>query len=137
HRNLIFSIKQAGVPLGGVLAGLVLPTLVEGFGWRAALVFGVIVSIATVLAVQALREQVDGHRDRAQQVSLSAFLALDNMLRPVRALMAAPALRPLLVAGICFALGQGVWLTYLVTSLVTNFGMSLPAAGFVFAITQV
>src|SRR5262249_24863248 len=37
----------------------------------------------------------------------------------------------------CFALGQGVWLTYLVTSLVTNFGMSLPAAGFVFAITQV
>jgi len=30
-----------------------------------------------------------------------------------------------------------VWLTYLVTSLVTNFGMSLPAAGFVFAITQV
>jgi MFS family permease len=137
HRNLIFSIKQAGVPLGGVLAGLVLPTLVEGFGWRAALVFGVIVSIATVLAVQGLREQVDGHRDRAQQVGVSAFLALDNVMRPVRALLAVPALRPLLVAGICFALGQGVWLTYLVTSLVTNFGMSLPAAGFVFAITQV
>jgi MFS family permease len=137
HRNLIFSIKQAGVPLGGVLAGLVLPALVEGFGWRAALVFGVLVSIATVLAVQALREQVDVARDRAQLVGVTAFIALDNIMRPVRALRAAPALPPLLAAGICFSLGQGVWLTYLVTSLVTNFGMSLPAAGFVFAITQV
>jgi MFS family permease len=137
HRNLVFSIKQAGVPLGGVLAGLVLPALVEGFGWRAALVFGVLVSIATVLAVQTLRAQVDSERDRSQRIGVAAFLAFDNIMRPVRALRAAPALPPLLAAGICFSLGQGVWLTYLVTSLVTNFGMSLPAAGFVFAITQV
>jgi MFS family permease len=137
HRNLIFSVKQAGVPLGGVLAGLILPSLVEAFGWRAALVFGVVVSIATVAAVQALREQVDGHRDRAQHLSLGAFIGLDNLMRPLRALLAAPALPPLLVAGVCFSLGQGVWLTYLVTILVANFGLSLPAAGFVFAITQV
>jgi len=137
HRNLVFSIKQAGVPLGGVLAGLVLPALVEAFGWRAALAFGVAVSIATVIAVQALRDQVDAHRDRTQDVGLGAFLALANLMRPLRALRATPALSPLLVAGVCFALGQGVWLTYLVTILVGEFGMSLQAAGFVFAITQV
>lgn len=137
HRNLVFSIKQAGVPLGGVLAGLVLPALAEAYGWRAALVFGVVLSVATVAAVQALREQVDGRRDRAQHLGVGAFLALDNLMRPLRALLAAPALPPLLVAGVCFALGQGVWLTYLVTILVAEFGMSLQAAGFVFAITQV
>jgi MFS family permease len=137
HRNLIFSIKQAGVPLGGVLAGLGLPALVAAFGWRAALVFGVAVSIATVAAVQALRDQVDGKRDRAQHLGPGAFLALDNLMRPLRALLAAAALPRLLVAGVCFALGQGVWLTYLVTILVTTFGMSLQAAGVVFAMTQV
>ena len=29
HRNFVFSIKQAGVPLGGVVAGLAIPPLVE------------------------------------------------------------------------------------------------------------
>src|SRR3546814_16649551 len=36
-RNLIFSIKQAGVPLGGVIAGLAIPAMVISVGWRAAL----------------------------------------------------------------------------------------------------
>src|SRR5438045_9794075 len=34
HRNLVFSIKQAGVPLGGVLGGLAIPPLIEAIGWR-------------------------------------------------------------------------------------------------------
>ena len=29
HRNFVFSIKQAGVPLGGVVAGLTIPPLVN------------------------------------------------------------------------------------------------------------
>src|SRR5690606_23034631 len=36
-RNLIFSIKQAGVPLGGVMAGLAIPAVVALAGWRSAL----------------------------------------------------------------------------------------------------
>ena len=38
HRNLVFSIKQAGVPLGGVLGGLAIPPLIEAMGWRLAAV---------------------------------------------------------------------------------------------------
>src|SRR6186997_3089660 len=38
HRNFVFSIKQAGVPLGGVVAGLGVPALIEAVGWRMALV---------------------------------------------------------------------------------------------------
>src|SRR3546814_4325321 len=36
-RNLMFSIKQAGVPLGGVIAGLMVPAVVALAGWRIAL----------------------------------------------------------------------------------------------------
>src|SRR3970282_215610 len=32
-RNLVISLKQTGVPLGGVAAGLTAPTLALGFGW--------------------------------------------------------------------------------------------------------
>src|SRR5690606_23447373 len=37
HHNLAFSIRQAGVPLGGVAAGLVIPVLVDWLDWRTAL----------------------------------------------------------------------------------------------------
>src|SRR3546814_8692300 len=36
-RHLMFSIKQAGVPLGGVIAGLMVPAVVALAGWRIAL----------------------------------------------------------------------------------------------------
>jgi MFS family permease len=38
RRGLVMSVKQAGVPLGGILAGAILPTLASAVGWRAALV---------------------------------------------------------------------------------------------------
>src|SRR4029079_17926613 len=38
HRNFVFSIKQAGVPLGGVVAGLTIPPLVNSLGWRVGVV---------------------------------------------------------------------------------------------------
>jgi hypothetical protein len=37
HRNLIFSIKQTGVPLGWATIALVAPTLTLSFGWQVPL----------------------------------------------------------------------------------------------------
>ena len=34
----MFSIKQAGVPLGGMVGGLAIPPLIEAMGWRLAAV---------------------------------------------------------------------------------------------------
>src|SRR5262245_10927625 len=49
HRTLVFSIKQAGVPLGGVAAGLLLPPLAVAADWR----WTIVVSIALVLIATA------------------------------------------------------------------------------------
>lgn len=136
YRNLIFSVKQAGVPVGGAIAGLVLPFLVENFGWRAALVFGVLAALATIAAVERPRARIDADRDRTQRLDAATFLAWDNLVRPLRAIVANPVLPKLVFAGACFAIAQGTWIAFLVTACVAEFGMSLTAAGAVFAAMQ-
>src|SRR5205085_2098031 len=44
HRTLIFSIKQAGVPLGGMIAGLVLPPLVA-IDWRLSIMAAAVLTL--------------------------------------------------------------------------------------------
>ena len=50
HRNLMFSVKQAGVPLGGMIGGLALPPLIEAMGWRLAAVVVAFACIGVTLA---------------------------------------------------------------------------------------
>ena len=35
-RAFIYSVKQTGVPIGGALAGALIPLLIAAFDWRAA-----------------------------------------------------------------------------------------------------
>jgi MFS family permease len=136
HRNLIFSIKQAGVPVGGVLAGLALPPIAEAAGWRATLVFSFAVAVLTALAVQPLRARIDAERSHHQPMSFGAVFGAQNIARPLRSLWSAPGLPRLAFVGACFAVGQGCWFAFLVTYLVTELRLSLTAAGLVFAVMQ-
>ncbi|GAA1017490.1 MFS transporter [Acrocarpospora pleiomorpha] len=45
QRGLAMGIRQAGLPLGGVLAAAVLPALAAAFGWRATLLAGGLVAL--------------------------------------------------------------------------------------------
>src|SRR5215475_1265704 len=49
HRNLMFSVKQAGVPVGGMFGGLVIPPLIDAMGWRWAAVVVALGCIAVTL----------------------------------------------------------------------------------------
>ncbi|WP_460449368.1 MFS transporter [Alsobacter sp. SYSU BS001988] len=135
HRTLIFSLKQAGVPLGGVLAGLALPWLVGLMDWRAALLAVALLPLATVLLVQPLRERIDVDRDPGQPIGPSVLLSPANMLRPLRLVVSSPPLRGLTLAGCCFAIGQGSLFAFTVTWLV-GLGYGLAEAGLVFAVMQ-
>lgn len=135
HRNLIFSIKQAGVPIGGVLAGVALPPLADAYGWRATLLASALFVLATIGLVQPLRNRLDAER-QAGRMRLGMFLSQENLARPLRALGAAPGTVRLSFAGACLAYGQGCWFAFLVTFAVAELGFSLVAAGLVFAIMQ-
>ena len=136
HRSLIFSIKQAGVPLGGVIAGLALPAIVAVFDWRYCLVFAALVVAASVLAVQPMRSAIDAGRDTSQTVALSAFLSWSNIMAPLRTVFASPAVARIGMTGSTLAITQGAWFAFLVTFLVSEAGLSLTQAGFLFAVMQ-
>ncbi len=46
-------IRQAGLPLGGVLAAFALPSLATAFGWRSTLVAGALVALSGAVAFMA------------------------------------------------------------------------------------
>ncbi len=136
HRTLIFSVKQAGVPIGGVLAGLALPPLADAFGWRAALIFAAALTAATIVVVQPMREATDVLRDRSVSIAPASIVSLDNLMRPLHAVWRNAALRSVALVGACFAVAQGVWLTFLVSMGVSTLRLDFAAAGLTFAVMQ-
>jgi MFS family permease len=136
RRSLIFSLKQAGVPLGGVLAGLTLPALFSGvgLGWSMAVV--AFIPLATILLAQPVRRAVDAERDRAQTMAVGHLLSPANILAPFRLMRASPMLPRLTLSGAFFACGQGSLFAFLVTYLNQELGLDLVTSGVIFAMTQ-
>jgi MFS family permease len=136
HRSLIFSIKQAGVPMGGVLAGLTLPELSRTFGWGAALSFSLVVIVATIAFVQPMRSTTDIFRDESVAISPRSLMHISNLTEPLAVLFREADLFRLALVGSFFAIGQGAWLTFLVTMGVSHLGLDFAAAGVLFAVMQ-
>lgn len=137
HRNLLFSIKQAGVPLGGVLAGLALPLAAAALSWRGAILAVALLPVLTILAVQPMRAALDAGRDRARRLDAASFLSLGNLTRPLAVLGQAKGLVAIGLAGCCMAVGQGAWFAFLVTYAAIELHFSLALAGALFATMQV
>lgn len=130
RRNLIFSIKQTGVPLGGVLAGLAAPSIALQFGWRWAPAAAAVAALAAAAALQPLRARLDDDRKPAAPFTASPAHGLGMVARE----------RPLLwvaVTGALLGVLQLSFVTFLVTLLVAEAGFSLLAAGFVLAASQI
>jgi len=129
RRNLIFSIKQTGVPIGGVLAGLTAPTISQTFGWQWAPAAAAISCFLLVLLIQPLRAAWDAGRDPTARFGERPFDAMTMVWR-------SPPLRWLSVSGFFYAAVQLSLATFVVTLLVTDAGFSLIEAGAVLAMVQ-
>lgn len=135
HRSLIFSIKQAGAPAGGALAGLIIAPVAALYGGLPGLLLAMAVGALSVLAVQPVRRALDADRDRTRSVHPRVLFSRRNLATPFAALRRAPALLPLTALAFSFAVLQGALFSFSVTYL-TQRGMSLAAAGFAFACLQ-
>nr|WP_255574780.1 MFS transporter [Caldovatus aquaticus] len=136
HRTLIFSVKQAGAPLGGVLAGLISAPVAAWAGWPAAVLLALAVSLGTAAIVQPVRAALDAERDPARPLGPRALLAPGALAAPFRALRLDPLLPPLSALAVAFAMVQGSLFSFTVTWLVEARGFSLVQAGSVFAAMQ-
>jgi MFS family permease len=128
---LVFSIKQTGVPAGGVLAGLLVPLMILAFGWQWGAVAIGSACLALALAIGAARARYDVSLNPGAPVSLLSALA------PVRMVIRDARLRQMCIAGFVYGGVQITLVTYLVTFLVESFALSLVLAGLVMAASQV
>src|SRR4051812_17663818 len=85
HRNLVFSIKQAGVPLGGIIGGVALPPLIDWLGWRYASVVIGAACIVVVLLTWRFQASIDPSPEERAQHRLLSF-GLTDILVPMRSL---------------------------------------------------
>ena len=136
RRALIFSIKQAGAPLGSAAAGLILPAIVAVWGWRWALVATAAVSALSALLVEPWRRGIDSGRAPPADNLLAALFSPRSALLPFRVIASRRALRWLAGTGFSFACVQGCIFGFYVTYLNTALDLSLTAAGTAFAVLQ-
>ncbi len=137
RRALIMSVKQAGVPLGGALAGLIVPPVVAWGGWRTGLAVAAALPLAAVLLVQPWRARLDRDRDISRPPTLANLLSPANLKAPFSVVFASKAMLWVAAAGFCFASVQGCLITFFVTQLTTEIGYALAVAGIAFSAMQI
>lgn len=136
---LVFSIKQTGVPIGGAIAGAVVPTLVLVMGWPNALPALGAVCVLAAFALRPARAVIaDAPQAREAAGARAPFAyrwrrALEGMIGPIRLALSQPRLRDLALVSLGYASAQLVFIAYFVSHLTLQLGLSLVTAGVVYA----
>jgi len=130
QRPFVFSLKQTGVQLGGMLTGLVQPAVLPWLGWRGALAAGAVLTLAYAFALQPVRRRYDTSAAAPRAVPASAIVAL------VRQVFATRATRELAIASFGYHAMQIALNGFLVSFLVASAGHSLKTAGALLAGAQ-
>ena len=120
---LVFSIKQTGVPIGGALAGVLVPPMMVSIGWRgAALAIGA-GCLVLVALVQPVRADTDRERNR------NARLGRIRLREPMRLVWSVRELREMALASFTYSGMQMCLGSYLVVCLHEVADASVSAAG--------
>ena len=126
----VFSIKQTGVPVGGVIAGVLLPVFVEMFGWRGALVCAASMSLVFALMLQPFRAEFDSDRQPHRSLKLTDLRAtLGAVLRDAR-------VRELALGLFAFTGLQLAFASFFISFLSLGMGWTLTDAGIAYSIAM-
>jgi MFS family permease len=126
--SFVFSVKQTGVPVGGALAGIVVPPLVLLGGWRLGALAVAALCVLTAVLAQPIRADNDADRDPSRAISARG---------PLRALVLVagdPSVRRLAICSFFFSALQLCLTTYLVIYLTERLGYSLVEAGLLLSV---
>ena len=121
--SLLFSIKQTGVPLGGALAGLLVPWLLIYFDWRSVTLLLVCTIMIGVGILEPFRRRFDVSTVPKQS------LITGNIVAPLKLVLSRSDLRLLVIASFCFSSTQQTFVYFLVTYLQIGVGWTTQAAG--------
>lgn len=129
HRTLIFSIKQAGVPLGGAIAGIAVAPLVLAFGFVGTVSTLVAIALACALLVQIFQPRLDAEKGPPNRGWPRLFLSPSSLTRAARVINANPGLPMLTAIGVSFSITQACITAFTATYMVVQHGQSLAQAG--------
>ena len=140
QRNFIFSIRQIGVPLGGVLAALVVPVVATAVGWRLSLLFQIVPVALIVLVLAAMRRDWDASAADGTAVSAgggSWRMRARARWRAMVAPLANGAIARLSAACFCYTGIQLSFVAFLVVQLTGPGGLDLVVAARFLALYQI
>jgi MFS family permease len=127
---LVFSIKQTGVPVGAMMAGAIVPSLMLGIDWQWSLVVVAMACIVSAALSQPLREALDDLR----QASLT--FQMSTLTTPLRMVLGHRALSTMAACSFMFSMVQMSLTTYLVTYLHDDLAYGMVSAGLLLSVTQ-
>ncbi|WP_187968522.1 MFS transporter [Aquibium microcysteis] len=128
RRNIVFSIKQSGVPLGGILASFALPFLTSLLGWHAALMIGAAAPAFVLVLCFTLTA--------AEPLAAGAGEWGRGLLAEQRLIWRDPGLRALSLLGFVYSALQLSISAFAVVTLVHDSGWPVLAAGSLAAVMQ-
>jgi MFS family permease len=132
HYSLVFSIKQTGVPLGGVVAGLMVPPLVGLGGTVGALSGMAMLCLVAAVSAAPLAHELDRERDRG-----APWPSPRQVLAPTRFVATHAVLRAVALCSFIFSMVQVSLTSYMVSFLTRDLRWTLAAAGAALAASQV
>jgi predicted MFS family arabinose efflux permease len=129
RQNVVFSLKQAGVPLGGIFAAIIGPLVAVTAGWQAALLLFAAFCATLAIALQPRRARWDDDRDPAAPWLHQPFGGIPTVWND-------PPVRLLVLAGASFNVMHVALTAFTVNLLVKDLGYSLVAAGIISGLAQ-
>jgi MFS family permease len=129
HRNLLFSLKQTSVPLGGIVAGLMLPPLTKIGGWKFALLVCACLSGLMVALLNIHRKQLDADKNPNQPLR-------KNIQYDLAMLCQHKGLLRLSIMAFCFSATQLSLMSFAVSMLVEDLSRTLVLAGTIVSLMQ-
>lgn len=128
--GLVFSIKQTGVPVGAMMAGAIVPSLMLAINWQWSMVMVAVACVLSALLAQPLRKDSDDLR----QANLP--FQMGTLTQPIRMVLGHRALATMAACSFMFSMIQMSLTTYLVTYLHDDLSYGLVSAGLLLSVTQ-
>ena len=138
-RSFVFSIKQSAVPIGQMVAGLLIPSLLLLVGWQVVVFVVALLIVAYTIAMAYMRlETAEGPAPKSAESKAPFNLrrAFTDFISPARVVWANAELRDLAWVGILYSASQLCLTSFLVSYLNLEVGLSLVLAGSLFSASQ-
>lgn len=131
-RSLIFSIKQSGVPIGGAIAGTLVPFLMYRFGWREAAIITGLIGFFVIVLAQLIQKKIDRPTFRSPELPQSL-----SLIKPIKFVFADRKLRELAVSSFAFSGMQMSLGSYLVVMLTEQAQLTVAVAGYALSVAMI